>query len=429
MNKSFSFLDFLTNSKEKKIVLGNFFSLSFLQFANYVLPLVTLPYLVRVLGVSNFGLIAFVQAFIQYFVIVTDYGFGFTATRDIAINRDDPRKVSEIFSNVMGARMLLALVSLIIIGFVVVSVPKFRENWLVYLFTYGLVLDSVLFPSWFFQGMERMKYISIRNISAKIIFTFSIFIFVRKPSDYLYVPLINSLGILLSGGLTLIFLFRNFRVKFYYPSLITIYLHLKDGWAIFISLISINLYTTTNTFVLGLLTNNTVVGIYSAGEKIINVINQLFRPFAQAAYPFITKLASESRDSAIRKIRLIFKVTFIISFFSFLILFLFANQIVAMVLGNNFSGSIEIVRVLSPLLIIVPLAGVLANLSLLPFKLDKYFSRIYMVGGIANLVLLFTFLYIFSLEGRGAAWANVFTEVGVTFAMFIILKKNKITVF
>jgi len=207
----------LTGSPTRKRLTGNFFSLSVLQALNYILPLITLPYLVRILGPEKYGLISFAQAFIGYFVVLTDYGFGLSATREISIHRENKEKVSEIFSSVMIIKFFLGVLSFIILGLVLAFVPKFGNDWLIYIFTFGMVLGNILFPVWFFQGMEKMKWITILNVISRVIFTICIFIFIHNEADYINVALINSLGYLVAGIISLWVVFKNFKVKFILP--------------------------------------------------------------------------------------------------------------------------------------------------------------------------------------------------------------------
>ena len=180
-------------SKDSKKISANFMYLSILQGMNLILPLITFPYLVKILGIEKFGLIMFAQAFIVYFSMIADYGFNLSGIREVSSNRNNKEKLIKIFSSIMIARFILVLVGFIFLSIIIFSFEKFSNNWELYYLTFGIVIGTALFPTWFFQGMEKMKYITVLTVIAKLIFTVFIFIFVTKEEDFIYVPLINSL--------------------------------------------------------------------------------------------------------------------------------------------------------------------------------------------------------------------------------------------
>lgn len=255
--------------------LGNFASLSGLQIATYLLPLVTVPYLVRVLGAEKFGLIGFAQALIQYFLYATEYGFNLTATRAISLQKDDRAVISEVFCSVLAAKLAILVAGFAVLCALVFAVPKFRADGAVYFLTFGTVIGSALFPLWFFQGIERMTYISVLNILSKIIFTAAIFVFVRQPSDFIYVPLISSIGMIVPGGLGLIIAFRRFGVALVRPSWASLRRQFVEGWPVFISIVGVAGYMNTRLFAVGLFTTNEVTGYFRMAEQLIAVV-QLF---------------------------------------------------------------------------------------------------------------------------------------------------------
>ncbi len=422
-----NFFKKITSSIEKKVLLENFFSLSFLQVTNYILPLITLPYLVRVLGPEKYGLIAFAEAFTTYFKILTDYGFNLSATREISINRDGQRKISIIFSSVMVIKICLMVISLLILSILVFAIPKFRDNWLIYFFSFGIVLGQGIFPVWFFQGMEKMRYITFLNIAAKLIFTISIFIFIHKEGDYIYVPLITSLGFIIAGGLGLWILHKDFGIKFILPEIGQIIHQLKEGWYIFISTASISLYTTSNIFVLGLFTNNTIVGYYAAAEKIIRMVQMLLYPISQAVYPYISKLANESRQKALNFIRKLIRFIGGGSFIISLTIFIFAAPIINIFLGNQYQQSIIVLKILAFLPFIIGLSNIFGIQTMLTFNHKKAFSKILIFAGVINISLALLLTPVF--KHIGISISVVITEIFVTSAMFLYLKyKNLISI-
>ncbi|MEM2447221.1 MAG: oligosaccharide flippase family protein [Candidatus Bathyarchaeia archaeon] len=298
---------------------------------------------------------------------------------------------------------------------------RFRRDWVLYYLTFGMVLGQTMFPTWFFQGVENMKFITMLNLLAKLIFTISIFIFVKKQMHYFLVPLLNSLGFITAGIISLYIVFKNFKINFIIPTKQQIIHQLKEGWHIFVSTLSISLYTTSNTFILGIFTNNTIVGYYSAAEKLIRVFQGLLTPVSQTVYPHISKLAKESKETAIRFIKrlaiLVGSVTFVIS----VIIFIFADLIVKIILGTQYLESIIVLRILAFLPFIIALSNVFGIQGLIAFGNREEFMRIVIIASIVNLILLFIFTPLF--KHISVATIMSLVEIYITFATFLTFKK------
>ncbi len=406
---------------ERRIVLKNFFSLSVLQTITYLLPVIILPYLFRVIGPEKFGLIAFAQAFVQYFMILTDYGFSISATKQISLCQDEHAKVSRIFSAVMTAKIGLAFLSLLMLGGIVYFVPKFKQDWLVYAFSFGAVVGNTIFPVWLFQGTEKMKHIADLNILGGIALTVLIFVFVKGPEDYLLVPLINSCVLLITGLWGQYIVFQKLGISFRFPGYTSLRQQLTAGWDIFISNVAINAYTTTRIFAVGLLTNNTITGFYSIAERIASLCQTFpLASFSQALFPRLSKIFHKSKARAFRFMQKIQQITVNISILCLPLIFIFAHPIIRLVCGGDYPET-----VLSLRLLLVAVFFVSSNAFRVQFLLicgkTHIYSRIHVVMAMIGLPLIF--LLISSFSYVGAAVATIFIEAGIFTITYITLKR------
>lgn len=411
-----------TNTEEKKRLFSNFFSLSFLQGVNYILPLITLPYLVRVLGVEYFGLLAFATAMIAYFSIITDYGFNLTATREISINRDNKEKVVEIFSSILTLKFILMIISFALLFIIVFSFQKFSKDWSIYFLTFGTVVGQVLFSVWFFQGMERMKYITYLNILAKVIFTVAVFIFVKTHNDYYIVPILTSLGMVIAGILSLIIIKKEFNVYFKLQDINTLKYHLKEANYIFVSNISVSMYTLTTTVFLGIFTNNIIVGYYAIADKLISAIKNLIAPLSQTLYPYISNVAIKSKDEVIRIIKKLSLYLITTSFFLTLFLVIYTDDILFIIFGDKSIHSIVIFRILAIIPFLVVVDTLFGTLIMLVFKRNKEYSKIITVAGIINLILALLLIPLY--QGIGAAISVLIVELFITCKIIYYIESN-----
>jgi PST family polysaccharide transporter len=415
------------DSGDNRILFSNFFSLTLLQAVNYILPLITLPYLVRVIGVENFGLLAFSVAVIGYFQIVTDYGFNLSATKEISIHRENKDKINEIFSSVMTIKIILGLLGFVMMSILVFSFKKFSTNWGIYLLTYGTVLGQVLFPVWFFQGMEKMKHVTILNILAKSIFTITIFLFIKKANDFYFVPILTSSGFLIVGIISLIIIKKRFHVNFILQPTEKFIFYLKDGWHIFVSIFATSLYTMSTVMLIGLFTNNIIVGYYSAAEKLINAIKGLISPVSQTLFPYISRKAHISKQIALRTIRKITTITGTLMFVISVLLLLFSKSIISIVLGPEYMNSLIVFRIFSIVPFLVSLDTMFGTLTMLVFNRNRQYSRIIISAGIINIILSCILIPLF--QHIGAAISVLVVELFITLNVFGYVQYNDLKIF
>lgn len=419
-------IETILKNKELKVLFENITALSSVQILSYILPLITIPYLTRVLGPDKYGLVAFILSFVIYFQMLVDFGFNLSASREISINRDNKEKVSEIFSSVMLIKFLLLIISFLILSTIVFSFGIFRENWIAYFFAFGLVIGNFLFPIWFFQGVEKMRYIAILNLVTNLIFTISIFVFIRNPSDYIYVPLLNSLGMIISGLLSLRIIFKYFDVDLILPSLDNIKYYSKESWHIFISSIAVNLYVSSNTFILGILTNNTIVGYYSIAEKVSRAVLNLFTPITQATYPHINKVVARSKTEGINLLKKMTRYLGFLSLIISLLIFIFAEQLIFIIAGTKFSESVIVLRILSFLVFVGCLNNILGIQTMITFNYKKSFSYLVIATGILNILL--AFILVPFLNDIGSAIAVMAAESFLCIAMLVYTMNKGINI-
>lgn len=279
----------LRKNKDARALASNFVWLSALKVVGYIFPLITMPYLARVIGVTGFGEIAFATSIIVFLETFTDFGFNYTATRDIARCRENRIAVSEIFSNVLWAKLLLMTIAFGVLCILIFAIPSLYEKRLLLFLTFLYIPGHILFPDWFFQAMEDMKYITILNVVSKVLFTALVFVVIKEQSDYVWQPMLTAIGYWVSGFIAMIFVYKRFNVRILTPVLKNIWHTIKDSANMFVSLIFPNLYTNFSTILLRSTCGEVATGLYDAGARFITLVNQMFDVLSRTFYPFLSR--------------------------------------------------------------------------------------------------------------------------------------------
>lgn len=401
-------------------VVQNALALYSVQFAEYVLPMLTMPYLARILQPAGWGMVVYAQNFSNWIGLVLEYGFGYTATREIARSRERPESHADVVAGVAGANILLLLPAIGIAIVVQFTVPFFREHpgylWL----AVALAAVTGMRPFWYFQGIEAMKFPAWLNVFGRLFFTVGVFAFVRSQQGGWIVLALQAIG----GGLvTAIIGAKMYRaIAFHWPTIEKSVGALKTGWAIFLSRSAVSLYTFANTFILGLFVDSTGVAYYGSAERIVIIVLGLMGPLTQALYPRMSHLAATDRGQAASAIRTALLVFGAIGLLTGIALVAAAPWII-LIFGHAYRPATNVLRVAALIVPLVAISNVLGLQWMLPFGMDREFNRISISAGVLNIVLAVILAPRFG--PMGTAWSVVTTQAFVTVAQCVLFFGSK----
>ncbi|GGF10355.1 transporter [Hymenobacter cavernae] len=405
----------------------NVASLFSVQIANFLLPLLTVPYVVRIIGPANLGLLNFSQAYVTYFSLLINYGFDMAAVRSIAANRDDKEATNKIFSQVMAGKTLLWLLSTLIFAAVTFSQPEFRQHWFLHVCTYLVCIGTVLSPFWLYQAMEDLGRVAIFNLAVKLIFSLSVLLLIRHAEDYFYQNLAISVSQIAVSVTALYVAMRRFGIRFSWPTRPELFNRFKEDRTIFFSSVMITIYASSNVFFLGLLAPAYNVGIYSAGTRLEGMA-ETFVGLAlnQAFFPIVANAFGQGREQGLRMVRNTFFPLFILMSCVSLGLWVVAPLFIKLLYGAKFIGSITVLRTVCVLPLIIGMSNLLGMHTMLNLRMDKAFFMVTAIGSVLGVGL--NMLLIHKFAHLGAAYALVITELYITLAMYGYLRYKGIEV-
>ncbi len=391
-----------------------------LQFFNMVLPLVTLPYITRILGASQYGVFSIVLNFVSYLQVVVEYGFALSATRSVALahEKDD---LSSLFTTVVCSRLVLFVICIMLtVGNILIFDRPLVTN-LCFLTLSCSLIGYVLQENWIFQGKQEMKYISICTIIARSVTTLLIFFVIKSPDDILLYCILYSLSPILANLIGTTLAMRRYHLRFVKIEISDLIASLKSGMYIFFSQLSSKVFGAIGVTFLGMFASNKDVGIYSAIYKIPYVIMLLWSPIGQILYPITSKRIAASNVDGYRFIRRIKK--YALAFFGVIALGIgaFAKPVTSIAFGKEYASRFYIIY---PLLA-WDLLGINNNFegiqTLVGSGCDKEYSRCFQIGVVGT--VLFNFIFIYTMGINGAAIAPLVSEGLLALLLHIQIKK------
>lgn len=367
----------MSNTKQLKI---NTISLMVIQFLNYALPFITLPYVSRIFSVDKFGLIFYAQVIMDYFWRFVMFGFDLSGVRTIAKNSNNQKRVSNDFSAILTVQLIFLAIGFLLLILLISFIPKFRTDWLVYLLTYIGLLGQILIVTWFYQGMEKMKFITFLNIITRVSFCILIFVCIKKPQDYVLYPLFNSLSYIVAGIVSLIFIRKIFNIKYTLPNLKKLILTIQYSSQFFLTKIGIALYRQTNAFILGIVASTTLVAYYVAADKIFWAVLSLYFTFINALFPYMTK----NKDIIFFKKML--KYLIIFACLASLFLCFASKYLILIFYSEKYLEAIRILQIFSLSFAFYVFVDTLGMPLLGAFGYIKETNQGYILGGIYNII-------------------------------------------
>lgn len=387
----------LNRDDKKKRIINNMLSLMFLQGVNYIVPLFIFPILVKRLGVEGFGLYSLVLSVVAFFRLIVEFGFDLTGTKYISVNRDFFCKINFKYSSIMFAKLYLVMLCFALLCICVFLFEKITIHYMLFFIAYIVVIGDSLFPVWFFQGIERMQVITYSRCLYKIISSVLIVIFVNELTDLPHLLLIDGVCSVILGVGVQLYIFKYHGIRLVMVPINTIKAEVKESSNIFISRISVVIYMTLNTFLLGIMTNNSTVGAYAIAEKIYVSLRGLTTPIIQAVFPYLSH--SYERDYIKFKLNASAISYFvIIGLFVFsLILSGYSQDILKIVSGEQSEQVVDIINVFS-IALIFSVGGFFSTILVIQSK-EKILASITFITLIVNVTLVVPAIYWYGAIG------------------------------
>ena len=366
---------------KKSKLLQNTIMLYILIISNYIFNFITIPYQTRIMGPEIYGKIGLAFAISVYFKLLFDFGFILSATEDVSKEREDKKKISAILSEVLYSKVLLIILGLIIFIVITLFSNTFKENKLLFFLYFIYVAIDCLQPDFLYRGIENMKIITIRNVIVKFIFMILVFIFLKKPNQYLLIPIFNILGSFISLIWVYYDVYIKLKIKIHKSKIKNVLLCLKKSFLFFISRIATTLYGATNTLIIGLIypTGNTL-GYYTSSDKILTASRSAVSPISDSIYPYMVK------NRNFNLIKKILKILMPIITLVCIIVFIYSKEICILLFGDKFAGSSKVLRYMIPIIIMTLPSYLLGFPTMSPLGLKKQANYSVVIGSVFHIV-------------------------------------------
>jgi polysaccharide transporter, PST family len=401
----------------------NFAVLMMLQVSTYAAPLLTLPLLTRVLMPSGYGRLAFAMAFINYFIVLTNYGFSLTATPQISINRDNRAERSRIFWETILSQAVITAVGFVVLVVLSFTFERLEQDRALLILGFGSAIGAMLIPTWYFQGIEDLRVISIIVFTGRALSVPAMFLLVHTREDIYWAMAVNMLVPLLSGIAIVSYLYLRREMDFVAVPRRDIVKALRNGWGVFMGTAVFDIYTSSNVVLLALISGDVTAGYFAAGDKLIRAALAMMTPLRSAAYPRISYLMHHAREDAFDFLRKMLAYQGALLAIVSLTIFLGAPFAVKILYGAQFAPTVNVLRWMAFIPLMSGFSDIFGVQTMLPLGMRSQFSRVLIVSAFLNFGLLTLLAKLYGEQGAAATVLVVETYIAVAMAATLYFEK------
>ncbi len=383
--------------------------LSIIEIFRLLMPFIALPYIIKTVGVTHYGSIVFAQAIISYFQIFINWGLDISAVKNVSISRNNQKELNKIVSIVLLIKSLHLLLSALLLVMASLFIPYVYENFGLLLCCFLLCFTDILFPIWFYQGIEKMKYLALIRSLSILFYTVSVFIFIRQADDYVYVPLLQSLGNILGGVISMYLLLYAEKIKFCHVQKAEVIRMFKESTPFFMSRVSVVLNNSVAKIISGIFLTMDMVAAFDLAQKITTMALVPIQMLNQAIYPHLARTLSKLFA------RKILVINIFISLLIAVIVFVFAPYVVYYFSKGELPESVVLTRILCIWVFFGGIVVYLGGPILVSFGYPKPFNNSVILG---TFVLLCSYFLLYLLGGLGNIYYFAYALCLSEFIMF-----------
>lgn len=398
-------------------VKKNFAWSTILTVAGYIFPLITFPYITRILGVEGIGGVQFADSVIAYLSVFAMLGIGTVGVREIAKAKGNKERLSVIYNSLITLNLITTLFAIIALLFLIKVVPSFESHSRLLYIGIAKILCGSLLIEWFYRGVEDFRYITICSLIVRLLYVVSVLAFVRTTDDYVVYYILTTAVTVLNAIINIIYArhYVTFSLKG-----VTFRPYIKAFFILGIYMILTNLYNSFNVVYLGTKCGDIEVGYYTTATKLYAVIMSVFTAFTTVMMPRMSSLVSEGKNEEF--------YTMTSKSIDFLLLFcvpiivlseVYAPQIIRIIAGASYEGSILPMRIVMPLMLIIGYEQIIVIQMLMPLRKDNSILINSSIGAATALILNFSLVPLFAAVGSAVVWCCCETAVAISAQFFV----------